>query len=148
MKKTLIIILVALFPLVLSAQDRGFGIGIILGQPTGLSIKSWTGNITAIDAAAAWSFRGEGALHLHADILAHNFKLFSARKGQIPVYIGLGAKVVLESDLLLGARVPIGLDYLFPNAPFDLFAEIVPTMNLIPATEFDIGGGVGLRVWF
>jgi len=44
--------------------------------------------------------------------------------------------------------VSVGLDYMFPDAPFDLFAEIVPTMNLLPSTSFDIGGGAGLRIWF
>ncbi len=148
MKRLFIISVICLFSISIAAQDSGFGIGIILGEPTGLSIKTWTGSKTAIDAAAAWSFQGEGALHLHADMLVHNFKLFHSRNGQIPLYIGLGAKVVLQSDLLLGARVPIGLDYLFPNAPFDFFAEVVPTLNLLPATDFDIGGGVGLRLWF
>lgn len=148
MKKVILIIATILFTFNVFSQDRGFGIGIIVGEPTGLSLKSWTGSKTAIDAAAAWSFAGEGALHLHADVLVHNFKIFNPNKGRLPVYIGLGGKVVLESDLLLGARIPIGINYLFSGAPFDFFAEIVPTMNLLPSTDFDIGGGIGLRVWF
>jgi len=38
------------------AQDRGFGLGIIVGEPTGLSFKKWSGDTTAIGGAIAWSF--------------------------------------------------------------------------------------------
>jgi hypothetical protein len=39
------------------AQDSGFGLGIIIGEPTGISAKQWTGSRTAIDGAVAWSFQ-------------------------------------------------------------------------------------------
>ena len=38
-----------------SAQDSGFGLGVILGEPTGISGKLWLGGKTAIDGATAWS---------------------------------------------------------------------------------------------
>jgi hypothetical protein len=34
---------------------EGFGLGVIVGNPTGLSFKVWTGGSSAFDAAAAWS---------------------------------------------------------------------------------------------
>jgi hypothetical protein len=36
----LLLIMIAAAPL--SAQDSGFGLGLILGEPTGLSAKLWT----------------------------------------------------------------------------------------------------------
>src|SRR5262245_41316938 len=56
-----------------SAAHDGAGLGIIVGEPTGVSAKIWVGGNTALDAAAAWSFADEGALHLHGDFLAHAF---------------------------------------------------------------------------
>jgi hypothetical protein len=56
--------------------------------------------------------------------------------------------VLLADDPLIGVRVPIGLDYLFSDAPIDIFLEIVPILDLAPATEFDLGGGIGIRYWF
>ncbi len=53
------------------AQDRGFGLGVILGEPTGLSGKYWTSSTNAIDGGLAWSFRHAGFFHVHADYLWH-----------------------------------------------------------------------------
>ena len=53
------------------SQDRGFGAGIILGEPTGLSAKSWLSQQNAIDLGLAYSFRHRGYFHLHADYLWH-----------------------------------------------------------------------------
>ena len=33
----------------IAAQDHGFGMGLILGEPTGLSAKLWTSKINAFD---------------------------------------------------------------------------------------------------
>ena len=52
--------------------QEGLGLGIILGEPTGISFKSWLSTTTAFDMAAAWSFVDEDALHLHGDYLVHN----------------------------------------------------------------------------
>ena len=38
--------------------------------------------------------------------------------------------------------------YQFEGAPVDIFAEIVPGLNLLPGIGFDIGGGIGLRYFF
>lgn len=50
---------------------EGFGIGLILGEPTGLSIKKWIGPERAIDAAAAWSLAEHERFQFHADYLVH-----------------------------------------------------------------------------
>jgi hypothetical protein len=65
------IILLSILVLVLSssllAQDKGFGLGIIIGEPTGVSGKLWLSGDNALDMAAAWSFKGSGAMLLQAD---------------------------------------------------------------------------------
>ena len=55
MRKTFIIALLGISSLTMSAQDSGFGVGAIFGEPTGLSLKSWLSSKNAIDAAVAWS---------------------------------------------------------------------------------------------
>ncbi|MEJ2616343.1 MAG: hypothetical protein P8Z35_15410, partial [Ignavibacteriaceae bacterium] len=47
-----------------NAQNRNFGLGIILGEPTGLSAKLTVNHINAFDFAAAWSFKDRGNLLL------------------------------------------------------------------------------------
>jgi len=134
-----------------AAQDRKFGLGIVLGEPTGLSAKLWTGKSTAIDGALAWSFGSFGeqsAVYLHADYLFHNFNLIKVEKGQLPIYYGIGARVMLANNIGVGVRVPIGLEYLFANAPVDIFLEIVPVLDLVPATSFRVNAGLGVRYFF
>ena len=151
MKKTVFGILTGLFILSsiqIHAQDSGTGLGIIVGEPTGLSLKMWTGSNSAFDAAAAWSFSGDGQLHLHADYLRHSFDIFDVNKGKLPLYYGLGAKVVLKNETVIGARVPVGLAYIFEDSPLDIFFEVVPGLDLTPSTDFAINGGVGIRYYF
>ena len=148
MKKIILISFVALFSLSISAQDKGLGLGLIFGEPTGLSAKMWTSERTALDAAVAWSFSGVGWFHLHADFLMHNYDLFSVSKGALPVYYGLGAFTTFSSDFGLGLRVPLGLAYQFEGAPVDIFAEVVPGLALLPDLAFYIGGGIGVRYFF
>ncbi|NBC26687.1 MAG: hypothetical protein GVY08_07495, partial [Bacteroidetes bacterium] len=41
-------------------------LGVLLGEPTGISLQVWQSRTTAIDGAVAWSFEGEDNLHIHA----------------------------------------------------------------------------------
>jgi len=148
MKKLLLVSIIALFSVGVFAQNKGFGLGLIFGEPTGLSAKMWTSERTALDAAVAWSFSGEGWMHIHADFLMHNFDLISVSKGALPVYFGGGAYLSFASDFGLGIRVPVGLAYHFEGAPVDIFAEVVPGLALLPDLGFYIGGGVGVRYFF
>ena len=147
MKKTIIIALLGVFSLGIAAQDSGFGAGVIFGEPTGLSLKSWMSSKTAVDAAVTWSALDD-FLYIHADFLIHNFNVIDVSDGQLPLYFGLGAKVGFGNNVIFGARIPIGLDYMFSGAPIDIFVEIVPGLTLLPEPGFDIDGGIGIRYWF
>ena len=98
MKKLFLISLLALFSVGLFAQDKGFGLGLIFGEPTGLSAKLWTSERTALDAAVAWSFSGVGWLHVQSDFLIHNYDLIDVSSGKLPVYYGVGAYIAFSSD--------------------------------------------------
>jgi len=147
MKKALIIALFGIFSLSIAAQDSGFGAGVIFGEPTGLSLKSWVSSKNAVDAALSWSAIDD-FIYLHADFLIHNFNIIDVSDGKLPFYLGLGAKLGFGDDIVLGARIPLGLDYMFSGAPVDIFVEIVPGLTLIPEPGFDIDGGIGIRYWF
>lgn len=143
------------------AQGKdGFGAGIIVGEPTGLSLKKWVAMDRAFDAGVAWSFLENDSLHLHADYLFHRFDVLSPPevKGELPFYFGLGARLKLkeenegkgknDNDALVGVRVPLGISYLFADAPIDLFAEIVPVLDFAPDTDFSINAAIGARFYF
>jgi hypothetical protein len=145
---SLLFVLAILLQMNINAQDRGFGLGIILGEPTGVSGKLWTSGQNAFDFGAAWSFQGEGNLLLQADYVWHIFRLIPVPDGKLPFYVGVGGEVILADDPVIGVRVPLGLDYMFGNAPVDIFVELVPILRLAPSTDFDFAGGVGARYWF
>lgn len=128
--------------------DKDVGVGVIVGEPTGLSLKSWTGGNNAFDVGLAWSLDRD-AVHVHADYLWHNFNLFDEiDEGSLPLYYGIGGRVILDDDdAVVGARVPVGLNYLFEDAPIGLFLEVAPIINLAPDTELDVDGGVGIRFY-
>jgi hypothetical protein len=137
-----------------AAQSRGFGLGVIVGEPTGLSAKLWQTRRTALDFAAAWSFVDDTAFHLHTDFVWHRFDLIDVSEGQLPLYFGLGGRVKFrdddrgDSDAEVGIRFPVGLDYLFASVPFDIFVEIVPILDLAPDTDVTLNASLGFRYWF
>ena len=145
LKLQILVIFVAISMSATYAQGN-FGIGVILGEPTGLSAKLYTGGSNAFDFAAAWSFKGDGHLLLQADYVWHS-SLTRASSGELMLYYGIGGRVIFQDDPRFGARIPVGLDYKFTSAPIDIFLELVPILDLAPSTNFNLGGGIGVRFW-
>jgi hypothetical protein len=131
-----------------SAQNKHFGVGIIVGEPTGVSFKYWTSSTTALDAALAWSFIDGGAFHIHADYIFHNFNLIRISEGKLPFYYGIGGRIKTANKVQIGVRVPLGLAYMFNTAPVDIFLEVVPILDLAPKTDFRINAAIGARYFF
>ena len=146
MKK--IYLLVAAFlllPSFCSAGDK-YELGIIIGEPTGLSAKQNLGGNKALDAAAAWSFSGEKSLSLHSDYLWFRNEVIKVEKGRLPLYYGVGARLKLQDRSVIGARFPVGLQYFFQGGKFTCFLEIAPILDLLPDTEFGFNAAIGFRV--
>lgn len=158
MKRLTILTLFAVATIILwtdSAQAQAntgnggnFGIGVMLGEPTGISVKSWNNELSAFDIGAAWSLSGRNeAIHLHADYLFHSW-FNDVDTGMLAFYYGIGGRIIFSDDATAGIRIPLGLNYVFENAPFDLFVEAVPILDLTPDTEFAGNGAVGIRYYF
>jgi hypothetical protein len=130
----------------------GLGLGVIVGEPTGLSAKHWLGGRTAVDAAAAWSFLvSYAALNVHADFLVHHPEWLSVPSGELPVYYGIGGRIKLASAgerLRLGARVPLGIEYIFEDLPIGLFLETALLVDVVPSVDLSGHGGAGARFYF
>jgi hypothetical protein len=127
-----------------------FGIGLMIGEPTGLSAKYFLNDTLALDAAAGASLHDNSDFYVHSDLLFHKFDLIPVSRGHLPVYIGGGvfARFRDRPDDQFGVRVPIGVSYMFEQAPVDIFMEIAPGVDLSPSVRADITGGVGVRFWF
>jgi hypothetical protein len=128
-----------------------FGVGIILGEPIGPSLKYFIDDTLAIDGALGWSTHDHTDFYLHSDVLWHNFDLVPVSQGKAPVYIGGGLLLRFRNsgqEDQFGLRVPVGVSYIFDTAPVDIFAEIGPALDLTPAVRGEVTGGVGIRFWF
>jgi hypothetical protein len=149
-----IVVLLAFVTAVAAASPSGIGLGIIIGEPTGLSAKAWLSDNTAVDAGAAWSvWSGYQSLHVHADFLLHSFNLLEIEPGDLPLYYGAGGRIRLaghdeNQHMRIGVRVPVGISYLFDSIPVDLFLEVVPVVDLVPSTHLDWNSGFGIRYYF
>lgn len=133
--------------------DR-FSLGIIVGEPTGISMKGWFSDTSAVDAAAAWNFT-RGWFHFHADYLQHFYDVFDVGRDRLPLYLGVGGYLNFgdgfgdeAGNVNAGVRVPVGVSLLSAELPLELFAEIVPSLKLVEETDFDLFGGVGIRYRF
>ena len=132
------------------AEGGSFGLGVIVGEPTGIDGKWFMSKTTALEGAAAWSMSGDNEFQLQLDYKFHNYSLITVKEGELPVYFGIGGRIAFRdnADDNLGIRIPVGLSYLFANAPLDVFGEIVPVMELTPDTDFDLEGAIGIRYFF
>lgn len=152
---TLLIIITGVYmvkPVQVQAQVNGgggkLGVGVLLGEPTGISVKKWNNQRSAFDLGVAWSFVGSNdRIHLHADYLLHSW-ISDIKKGELAFYYGIGGRMVFSNDPTVGVRIPFGLNYMIEDAPVGLFAEAVPILDLTPATEFNGNGAIGVRYYF
>ena len=139
------------------SANKTFGLGIMLGAPTGLSGKYYFGPSTALDfgigAISRWTNRD--GLHLHADVLWHPAVLVSTQPFVMPLYVGIGGRVFdyndnNNDDLALGLRVPLGIALDFNSVPLDIFFEAVFVFDVINrggARDY-LNGAIGVRYYF
>ena len=143
------------------AQDRGFGLGVIIGEPTGLSAKYWLSHDNALDFGLGWSvgsnwvgrdrghdYRGR-RVHFHMDYLWHSFNAIHSNQ-RFPLYYGIGGRLNTGTgyDESLALRGVIGIVWLPLNTPADIFIEVVPSLELLPGTGFGLDAGIGARYYF
>jgi len=139
-----VVLAAALAPVRASAQAGGTGLGVVLGEPTGITARFMRGG-NNFQVHGAWSFTDDAALQLSGDYL---------RSGRIdmepmmPFYFGVGVLLKFASKSEVGIRVPVGLNYFFKGDPFEVFGELVPILQVIPKTEFDFNAAVGVRYYF
>jgi hypothetical protein len=150
--------------------NKKFGLGLELGEPTGLNGKYFLSESSALDFGIGWIYRhyyyGDG-FHIYADYLWHPISLVSARAFELPFYIGAGLRFwnfnycdqqVCDNDgSAIGIRLPFGIAFDFNNAPLDIFIQLVPVIDFVNGdyydryrdrTHFGIDLSVGIRYWF
>ena len=142
--------------------DSNFGLGVILGEPSGITGKLWFDDTHAADLHLSFDFSDE-AFAISSTYLFHfDVIRLKTKAVELPFYTGLGGKMLFDADdeqgnvradkdddfLSLGVRVPGGLDLLFRAVPLEIFVEVGIGVRIFPATRTDLDGGLGLRYYF
>lgn len=138
------------FAKVTFAQESGYGAGLILGEPTGLSGKYWLDETTAADFGIGVGFFGESSgFTLHANYLYHNKNLIKW-KYKLPFYYGFGVRMRFPAgdQLNLGVRGVVGVLLYLKKYPMDVFFEIAPSFRLLPTTGLNLDIAIGSRYYF
>jgi hypothetical protein len=144
----------------IAAQDQGFGLGIVFGEPTGLSAKLWTSKINAFDFGFGVGFGGDrikykgiynnsGRIHFHMDYLWHSFNAINSTE-KFPLYYGIGGRFNTGGGYegSLGVRGVFGIAWFPRSTPIDVFFEIVPVFQITPLTGLGFDAGLGIRYFF
>lgn len=129
-------------------NERSMEIGLMFGEPTGVSYKYFITNANAIDAGAAVSFIPDAVFQLSADFLRHYYHFANVGEGRLPLVYGAGLAVQFREDTRLGIRIPVGLTYIMQNLPLALFIDVAPRFDIVPDTEVSINAAVGVRYRF
>ncbi len=150
--KAFFIALIFLFGMNQSAEAQSrtsgeVGIGIQAGQPTGLSLKIYKPNGWSPDFLAAWDLDDFFFLNLHG-IKEHH--LGDSQRAHF--FYGPGAFVGIvdrpkefEDDVIAGVSGTFGFSLVFGDIEF--FLQGTPRLSIIDKTNFDMGGGVGVRFY-
>jgi hypothetical protein len=129
------------------AQGGTFGIGGQLGDPTGLALKSEIGG-RAFDAAAGWDL--DDYLFVQGHLLLRE-RRFPGSTTDLRYFYGPGAFLAAgndrnaDDDLAVGFSFNAGISY-YVDA-FEFFGQLTPQLQLIEDTDFDLGGGIGVRYY-
>jgi hypothetical protein len=115
------------------------GVGIVVGEPTGLSIRVNHFPVLGV----TWSIPGN-----RMQVSADYWIIHKPLEHPLYWYLGLGGAIgVRDGGAFLGARVPLGLQLPFER-DWELFGELVPVVGLIPDVGLYLNGGIGIRYFF
>lgn len=136
------------------AQERNFGLGLIIGEPTGISAKLWTSNINALDFGLGWTTFDNrnnpgNRVHFHMDYLWHSFEAIHSTE-RFPLYYGIGGRINSRAgyESSVAVRGVLGIAWLPRETPIDVFLEVVPSLELTPSSGFVVDAGIGIRYFF
>ena len=145
---------------------RHFGLGVALGDPTGIVAKLWLSSTNALDFGFGFQRYGLNrcdAVGRNCDYAYRDYSfnvdyLWQSNlvKGQAQLdwHVGVGGRLYFvgdnryEHDVDMAVRAPIGLDLMFRNPGFlEIYLEVAPALYLIPL-DLGLEGGLGVRFYF
>lgn len=142
-------------------SGRPFGLGIQLGEPSGLTGKLYLGgrkNAIDFTVGAYYADNDRWSDGIYAQVAYHwHFTELARGHGvTIPARVGIGGFFTngyyrwsdRYYDAVVGARVPFGIDFDLDRAPLQFYIEIAPQITVAPPFRVGFDGAIGVRYYF
>lgn len=128
-----------------AAEKGDFGLGGVVGDPTGATAKYFLSSRQALGAGVGVS----DTLTLIADYSWHAWNVLpQPKRGELGLYASLGGRLETQKHTDFGIRTLAGLSY-WPRfkRKAEFFLELGPVFRVAPDVRVRIDGGFGLRVY-
>jgi hypothetical protein len=137
------------------AAGADVGIGLFLGQPTGLDLKFGTSNRAGLDIVLGFHDccgQHDGGDYAHVTYLVTPF-VGRGNSVLVPFRVGIGLALLddgrsLGDNFHVGARAPLELGLRFRSVPLEIYGEIAALLVFQHDPHLDLDGGIGLRLYF
>ena len=134
-------------------QNEAWGLGLRIGNPTGITAKRYLGASNAVEVALGTNYNSGGF-----ELLGHYLFHFPINNAPgLDWYYGFGGQLQTydrnegnrDDDFEIGADGVIGLEYVFADAPVSIFLDGILFMEIIDDPfDFDLDAGIGVRYNF
>jgi hypothetical protein len=126
------------------------GLGGQIGEPTGITLKIYNANAPSYDFLAAWDLDDFFFLNAHA-LFAERLNA-SNIEPELELFYGPGAFIGIfdnpvDDEVGLGISGTVGVGVLF-SQQVELYGQVTPRIGLVPDTDGEVGGGIGVRYYF
>jgi hypothetical protein len=130
-------------------KAQSVGIGGQFGDPSGLSLRINNAGALNYDILAAWDFDDYFFVNLHG-----LWEQSLAPAPQLNYFYGPGIFMGFrdrgrweDDDVYLGLSGTLGLN-VYIQQRLEIYGQVTPRLALVPDTDGDVGGGIGLRFYF
>jgi len=143
----------------LAHQNKPLGLGVVLGEPSGISARQWLSTDEALNFSLAYSL--DKFLFASVDYTWQFSHILRIQDAHLHPYIGVGAGIAFaggaqgspfsgenSSSVGVGIRVPLGIEWIISGGRLGVFLEFVPGIGIVPGTFGFANGGVGIRYYF
>jgi hypothetical protein len=159
--RKLVLVATLLFASAPQAARAEVGVGVFVGEPTGLDVKLDIARRSALDIVLGyyshWRDYGlDGAYghltYLVQPLVAHGDSVL------VPLRLGIGVAIFdqagkFDDDINLAARVPFEIGFRFRRTPLEIYLEVALKVTFLDGEPYrhdrvDLDGGLGLRFYF
>ena len=147
------------YPTINNQEKSGqFGLGIAVGSLAGVSGQYWLTNDRAINMTLAAEHGNAVISGAHVWMFPGVFADAGRNANYFVPYIGGGAIAAFgnQSDyfsrnnenVAVAAQIPLGIEFLPSLQRFDVFAEVAPSLELVPTMVGFLTADLGARFYF